>query len=517
MAPPLYTTQSGRLWHAGQILIMTVGLPGRGKTHLAHAIQRYLRWLGVRCQVFNLANMRRDLLGSVKDLPADYFGDGCRAEEETLALREQVTTKITEKIAAFFEDGGQVAVYDANNSTKERRSLIRERFEKELNVQIMFVECLCDDPKIVERNIRSMHRFNPDYRGWKLEDVKKHFSDRISRHEMDYQPIDTTTAAHIQLHNFGQRVVVNNVKGYLQNRIVFFLMNMHNEDRTIYFARAGEALIEHLYKADAELSSLGHEYAQRLCEFMMMRRSHDNAVDEDKPTLSQEHTVSYISSHDENDVPFEFEETEREFQVWCSTRKRSENTAAPFRDYDVRIIEWSRLAEMNPGVVDGMSEEEILSRFPKYHEEQKKDPYTFRFPRAESYHDLAIRLEPVILELERVRKDVLIIAQSSVLRCLIAYLQGNKPTEIPFIQVREGDLVEVHPQAFGVATRVYSFWNPEKEREKRDIEFATRAAMAIAQQRAEKERQSKVGQEEEDLESSTVTEMAAQMEKTISL
>lgn len=28
MAAPLYVTQSGRLWHAGLILIATVGLPG---------------------------------------------------------------------------------------------------------------------------------------------------------------------------------------------------------------------------------------------------------------------------------------------------------------------------------------------------------------------------------------------------------------------------------------------------------------------------------------------------------
>ena len=76
-------------------------------------------------------------------------------------------------------------------------------------------------------------------------------------HELDYEPITEPTAPHVQLLNLGQRIVVNNVHGYLQNRIVFFLMNMHNQQRTIYFARTGEALIEHLYKADADLSSLG--------------------------------------------------------------------------------------------------------------------------------------------------------------------------------------------------------------------------------------------------------------------
>lgn len=167
--------------------------------------------------------------------------------------------------------------------------------------------------------------------------------------------------------------------------------------------------------------------------------------------------------------------------MWCSTRKRSQNTADVFRQHHIRVLEMAQLCELKPGVVDGMSEEEILARFPHYREEQANDPYSFRFPRAESYHDLAIRLEPVILELERARKDVLIIGQPSVLRCLIAYLQGNKPQEIPFIQVREGDLVEIRPQAFGLATRLFSFWDPEKERKERDIRFAVRAAMVVSQ------------------------------------
>ena len=47
--------------------------------------------------------------------------------------------------------------------------------------------------------------------------------------------------------------------------------------------------------------------------------------------------------------------------------------------------------------------------------------------------------------------------------------------------MREGDLVEIRPQAFGLATRLFSFWDPEKEREQRDIDFAMRAAMAVLQ------------------------------------
>ena len=154
MAPPLYTTQTGRLWHAGQILVVTVGVPGRGKTHLAHAIQRYLRWMGVKCSVYNLANVRRSMLGPLAELPEDYFSY-TKDNAEMVKLRDQAREMHENAIAKFFEQGGQVAVYDANNSNKERRNMIRDRFSA-MGVQIMFIECVCDDEEMIERNIRSV-------------------------------------------------------------------------------------------------------------------------------------------------------------------------------------------------------------------------------------------------------------------------------------------------------------------------------------------------------------------------
>jgi broad specificity phosphatase PhoE len=50
----------------------------------------------------------------------------------------------------------------------------------------------------------------------------------------------------------------------------------------------------------------------------------------------------------------------------------------------------------------------------------------------QSYLDLAVRLEPVILELERCRDDVLIVAHESVLRCLYAYFVDFSEEVRPF-------------------------------------------------------------------------------------
>jgi len=73
MVAPLYTTASGLLFHAGKILVVTTGLPARGKTHISRALERYLRWMGVKTQVVSLGDYRRKKLGGAQKLPPDYF------------------------------------------------------------------------------------------------------------------------------------------------------------------------------------------------------------------------------------------------------------------------------------------------------------------------------------------------------------------------------------------------------------------------------------------------------------
>ena len=68
------------------------------------------------------------------------------------------------------------------------------------------------------------------------------------------------------------------------------------------------------------------------------------------------------------------------------------------------------MTEINPGIVDGLSRHEIRALYPEEYEKSIKEPYSHRFPRGESYHDLSVRLEPNIFELERDRNDLLIVS-----------------------------------------------------------------------------------------------------------
>ena len=61
----------------------------------------------------------------------------------------------------------------------------------------------------------------------------------------------------------------------------------------------------------------------------------------------------------------------------------------------------------------------------------------------QSYHDVAVRLEPIILELEREQNDLLIIAHESVLRVLYGYLMACNAADIPYLSFPRDEIIEV--------------------------------------------------------------------------
>ncbi|WVR08520.1 hypothetical protein IAU60_005575 [Kwoniella sp. DSM 27419] len=441
MAAPLYVTQSGRLWHAGLILIVTVGLPARGKTHISRALERYLRWLGVKTRVYSLGDYRRKVLGGADNVPPDYFATKSPRSEATNALRRRIKGELEDEIMDFFlVQGGQVVIYDANNGSVQARKQCYQKFENE-GVHVIFLESLCDREEIITANIRSVKLSSPDYAGWDADKALADYWSRIRDQEQVYDTVTEDEGPFIKVMNVGERIEVNRIEGYLQTRCCFFLMNIHTRPRTIYFARSGQSLIEHSYKADSDLSPAGWEYAERLKAAVVARRK---ALKEEK------------KAHGDLNAS-----TENPLLIWTSARRRAYHTAWPFVHGGFKVVQKPIMSEINPGVWDGLSTNEAMELYPDEWDRFLSDPYAHRAPRAESYHDLSVRLEPVIFELERCQDDLLIIGHASVIRCLLAYLVGLPPSEVPAVEIARGDLVEVTPASYGVISRAFHFWSGE--------------------------------------------------------
>ena len=108
-----------------RLVIVMVGLPARGKTFTARKLSRYLAWRGYQTKVFNVGNYRRDPVGAA--VPAAFFDP---TNEVGAASRQQIALEALNDMLKWVRESGQVAIYDATNSTKMRRKRIRNRTRK---------------------------------------------------------------------------------------------------------------------------------------------------------------------------------------------------------------------------------------------------------------------------------------------------------------------------------------------------------------------------------------------------
>ncbi|CAH2244561.1 jg11681 [Pararge aegeria aegeria] len=129
-------------------VIAMVGLPARGKTYISKKLSRYLNWIGINTRVFNLGEYRRHATTAYTS--HEFF----RADnKEAMAIRQQCALDALHDVCEWLVKGGEVAVFDATNSTMERRRMIRDIVVHKMGFKLFFVESICDDPRIIEQNI----------------------------------------------------------------------------------------------------------------------------------------------------------------------------------------------------------------------------------------------------------------------------------------------------------------------------------------------------------------------------
>ncbi|XP_032580843.1 6-phosphofructo-2-kinase/fructose-2,6-bisphosphatase 1 isoform X2 [Drosophila sechellia] len=390
-------------------VIAMVGLPARGKTFISKKLARYLNWIGISTRVFNLGEYRRHATTAYKS--HEFF----RADnEEAMAIRNRCANQALHDSCDWLLSGqGSIAVFDATNSTRDRRQLIHDIVVKQHGFRLFFVESICDDPQIIEQNILEVKVSSPDYLNMNTELVVRDFLQRIEHYEERYQPIDEVTESHLsfmKVYNAGKKVVVYNNEGHVESRIVYYLMNIHITPRTIYLTRHGESEynLSGLIGGDSNLSARGHQYANALSAFIAQQQ-----IDG--------------------------------LRVWTSWMKRAIQTVADVKAPQER---WKALNEIDAGHCEEMTYEQIKEKFPEEFKARDVNKFAYRYPRGESYEDLVARLEPVIMELER-QGNVLVVSHQAVLRCLFAYFLDKSADELPYLYVPLHTVIKLTPVAYG--------------------------------------------------------------------
>eukprot|EP01060_Flectonema_neradi_P003549 TRINITY_DN12299_c0_g2_i3.p1 TRINITY_DN12299_c0_g2~~TRINITY_DN12299_c0_g2_i3.p1 ORF type:complete len:585 (+),score=100.21 TRINITY_DN12299_c0_g2_i3:117-1871(+) len=339
------------------LIIVMVGLPGRGKTYIARRLCRWLNWKGTRCRIFNVGKYRRDREKEESEDKAAYFD---HKNQKAAAERELLAKRASEDLITYLTNNmGAVAIFDATNSTKDRRRSLVKQFSDILpSDRVIFIESVCTDEEVVHNNILRAKMGNDDYKDKEAAYVISDFKARIRMYEQVYQPLSIESdedRSWVQLRNtisshMGGHITVNRISGHLPTKLLYFLFNLRTTVAPVYLA---------------PISS-----TNQLAASAAVRRFFQTS----------EHSYETL-------------------RVWSPPNQQAVESVAHLNGNSFLNRYYETLREIDRGECRGMTDDEIRKRMPDLYKERAEGGYSHAWPRGESFHDMNVRLEQIILDI----------------------------------------------------------------------------------------------------------------------
>jgi len=372
---------------------------------------------------------------------------------------------------------GRIAIFDATNSTEERRKWILEEATSPIKRRgkktgCVFVESVCDDQELLDENYKFKVRNSPDFHGMTEEEAIADLRNRCEKYEEAYETIADDTLSYIKIFNLSSKLLVNHIYGRMAKVIVPSLMSWNIGSRPIYLIRAGETQ-DAINAADPTkprkitrgdlLSPKGRQFKDALEKFIMKeglefaQKSEDALKMAFAPQTRETGTsisglgsdyVAWLNAHDEDDEAIDAVHLPFMCYLMSSTMPRAVETAS-WESLPFYINELPNLNPLDKGDFSGMELEEMRDKDPEWYAMLEKDPFLTRFPGGECYADLIHRLETCIIDMEQQVNMVCAASHVSVLQVLMAYFRRTPVEECTSIEVPMHTVIKYTPVTGG--------------------------------------------------------------------
>jgi broad specificity phosphatase PhoE len=235
--------------------------------------------------------------------------------------------------------------------------------------------------------------------------------ERVKAYEQVYQTLEDDEGngdiAYLKVINVGEKIVARHCTGFVTSQVAFYLQNIHISPRKIWLSlyADNEDSVKGILGGDGGiLTEAGRQYSMDLARF-----------------VAQEEV--------------KLEGRGKQILVIAGTMKVHTETIHHLQSL-YACSQTSLLNELRGGDFHGKSREEIKRDFPEEYAKREADKLHYRYPgpNGESYLDVIERVRPVIIELERQRRSVVVVCHLAVLRCIYAYFMGTPMNELPFLE-----------------------------------------------------------------------------------
>ena len=371
-----------------------VGLPARGKTTLAKKLRESLRYDGVKTMIFNNGELRRKMISD----NTSYAGFFNPDNQEGVAIREKIAQINMDKAQRYLKRGGNVAILDATNINTERRQKIQIKLNDH---PILFIECINNDEEILKASILRKIDMT-EFGHLTQEEAIDSFKERIHFYHSIHEPLDDEENF-IKLDSLNNRILQEEINGTIpyHDQVRDFLVT--DTVKNLYLIRHGETFfnLEDRIGGDSGLTENGKAQANALAGYFKGKR-----------------------------IPL----------IFTSQKKRTIQTAEPIRDeqQECTIIPLAEFNEIDSGICECMSYEEIRRSMPHVYEARKRDKYNYVYPKGEGYISMQERIDRGIkkaLYLSDPSDNIMIIGHRAVNRMILSHFLFRRQEDVPYIYI----------------------------------------------------------------------------------
>lgn len=386
-----------------KLYIVMVGLPSQGKSTVAYRLKDIFTKNDIPTRIFNNGQVRRQY-ARLKDTWASEFYNP--ANTEAVKLRKRFALINIRRAQKYVNTGGEVAILDATNVSSERRRFIEENLSDH---PILFIECLNDDAEIVDMSILQKIR-SPEFASLSEEDAILEFRRRIEYYRMIQAPL-SRERNYIRMNSFHNKIINEKLTDQLPlySRIRDCLVT--DVVKSLFLIRHTETFynVEDRIGGDPDLTPKGIEQARALARFFQRKK------------------ISYI---------------------FTSEKKRTIQTAEAIRSLqqDCTIVHLKEFNEIDSGICEGMSYDEIQRLMPEVYSARKADKYNYEYPGGEGYNTMKERIKIGIKKafyLNMKPDNIMIVGHRAVNRMILSHFLYRRQEDVPYIYIPQNKLYHI--------------------------------------------------------------------------
>lgn len=130
-------------------------------------------------------------------------------------------------------------IFDGTNVTRDQRRELHNYCVNEMGFRIVFIECVCEDQELLERNIIEILHYSADYKGMTEDEAVDDLRKKLEHYMRQYEPVDASVEDihFVRVENMGETVTAHKVSGQKESGILGYLSGMRTLPQTLYFTR----------------------------------------------------------------------------------------------------------------------------------------------------------------------------------------------------------------------------------------------------------------------------------------